>query len=69
MAPSHSRFVKKLPAGTVPHGMAQIRSSVGHLTLHEHSAPAAAAAETTTAKAASSFNAKRANQGPGAAER
>ena len=46
MAPSHSLFVRKLPCGTLPHGMAHIRWSVGHLTLHEHSA--AAASEATT---------------------
>jgi hypothetical protein len=43
MAPSHSLFVRKLPRGTAPHGIAHIRSSLGHLTLHEHSAPAEAA--------------------------
>ena len=52
MAPSHSPFVGKLPLGTVPHGIAHTRSSLGHRTLHEHSAPAAAP-ERSTATAAS----------------
>ena len=43
MALSHSALVTKLPRGTVPHGTAYIRSSVGHVTRHEHSAEAVAA--------------------------
>ena len=35
---SHAVLVTKLPRGTVPHGTAHIRSSLGHLTRHEHSA-------------------------------
>ena len=52
MAPSHSFFVGKLTRGTVPHGIAHTRSSLGHRILHEHSAPAAAP-ERRTATAAS----------------
>jgi hypothetical protein len=64
MAPSQSLFVRKLPSGTAPHGIAHIRSSLGHLTLHEHSAPAAAA-ETSSAKAkAASRPAKRSVTAP-----
>jgi len=47
MTPSHSPFVRKLPCGTVPHGIAHIRSSLGHLTLHRHSAWAVAAEVST----------------------
>lgn len=47
MAPSHSPFVRKLPCGTAPHGIAHIRSSLGHLTLHRHSAWAVAAEVST----------------------
>ena len=47
MTCSHSLFVAKLARGTVPHGIAHIRLSLGHLTLHEHSAVAVAAEVTT----------------------
>ena len=47
MTPSHSPFVRKLPCGTVPHGIAHIRSSLGHLTPHQHSAWAVAAEVST----------------------
>src|SRR4029453_10466365 len=36
MTCSHSLFVAKLPRGTVPYGIAHIRLSLGHPTLHEH---------------------------------
>jgi hypothetical protein len=47
MTCSHSLFVAKLARGTVPHGIAHIRSSLGHRTLHEHSAVAGTAEVAT----------------------
>ena len=73
MTRSHSLFVAKLARGTVPHGIAHIRLSLGHPTLHEHSAVAGAAEvatdNTTRSPANRPLNGMQASPGLGVVER